>query len=39
MTNGAKRAANVADMGFIEDRAGARRLDEVSCGHGHFPCD
>ncbi len=36
MTNGAERAADIADMRFIEDGAGARRPAEVSRGHSQF---
>jgi hypothetical protein len=31
-----ERAANIANMGFIEDGAGAGRLAEVSRGHSQL---
>ena len=38
VTNGSEPAANVTDMGLIEDATGRWHPAEVSRGHSRFPC-
>jgi hypothetical protein len=39
MANRAERAANVADMGFVEDNGAAwRRLEGIGRGNNLSPC-
>jgi hypothetical protein len=38
MPNSAQRAANVADMDFVKDGVGLRRLEEFDCGIVFLRC-